>query len=131
VSRTRIACGLWPGCADAPTDGLHDERCSASGQTTIAVECGPIDTPTYPGSRQAREHLNALTEEYAHPARLGCELSAHRDLGFCAMCARPGASRLAQDTELMGWRLLAIAQRGVARWTERDQVHPIVDKAAR
>lgn len=46
--------------------------------------------------------------------RLGCELNAHRDLGFCAWC--PGKTK---EDELQGWRLLAIAERGVAAQPKR------------
>lgn len=44
----------------------------------------------------------------AIPPRLGCELNAHRDLGFCAYC--PGKSLM---DEVLAWRELAIEQRGV------------------
>ncbi len=49
-----------------------------------------------------------MTASESTPPRLGCELNAHRDLGFCAF--RPG--RDVYD-EVQGWRLLAIRERGV------------------
>lgn len=42
--------------------------------------------------------------------RLGCELNAHRDLGFCCFC--PGRDVY---EELNAWRLLAMQQRGVPK----------------
>lgn len=41
--------------------------------------------------------------------RLGCELNAHRDLGFCAFC--PGKDVYA---EVNAWRLLAYQTKGLA-----------------
>jgi len=51
--------------------------------------------------------------------RLGCSLSAHRDLGYCSGCPptperhEAGERRLGAAYELAGWRLLAMAERGV------------------
>lgn len=44
------------------------------------------------------------------PARLGCGLVAHRDLGFCSACHEHGSSG-----EVTGWRLLAMAERGIPK----------------
>lgn len=56
----------------------------------------------------AAESLAQIRKMLEQPPRLGCELNAHRDLGFCELCTPEGARN-----ELAGWRLLAIAQRGV------------------
>lgn len=40
--------------------------------------------------------------------RLGCDLTAHRDLGFCAYC--PGKALV---DEVVAWRVLAMKERGV------------------
>lgn len=66
-----------------------------------------------PGSAAARQMLDALRDEHSQEPRLGCELNAHRDLGFCACCAN-----VESIDELIGWRLLAIVERGVAHQSE-------------
>ena len=73
----------------------------------------------------ARRLLDDMRVRYGRAARAGCELNAHRDLGFCAFCALPDhiVHVTPVDVELAGWRLLAMAQRGIpdqpARPTER------------
>ena len=65
------------------------------------------------GSAPARAALESYRACYAHPARLGCSLVAHRDLGFCTGCLRADDGVCAADLELAAWRLLAAAERGV------------------
>lgn len=66
------------------------------------------------GNAKAAEQLEEMRGTHMCPPRLGCELAAHRDLGFCAACADGG-----KDTELMGWRLRALANRGVPNQPNR------------
>lgn len=62
----------------------------------------------------AREHLEQIAARHGRPMRLGCSTVAHRDLGFCAACVPDsGQERFGAATELSGWRLLAIAERGI------------------
>lgn len=73
-----------------------------------------LDDETVSGDRgraRARLELDRLAADRGRPTGLGHELNAHRDLGYCAFCA-PGGLGGAMD-ELQGWRLLAIAERGV------------------
>ena len=63
------------------------------------------------GRARARRELDRLAAERGRPAGLGHELNAHRDLGFCAGCVPLGFG--GATDELHGWRLLAIAERGV------------------
>lgn len=69
-----------------------------------------------------RRFLQEYTGRFTGPMRWGCSAVAHRDLGFCVPClrdAQPGRpAHYAAATELTAWRLLAMAQRGMAAWTE-------------
>lgn len=60
------------------------------------------------GNAKAAEQLAEMRAAYGTEPRLGCDLAAHRDLGFCAHCP-VGSVRI----EVTGWRLLALAERGV------------------
>jgi hypothetical protein len=75
---------------------------------------GPAPEPT-PDSRSA-QMLADFRKRHAHPPRLGCGLVAHRDLGFCSACHKHGSSG-----EITGWRLLAMAERGIPNqpWEDR------------
>lgn len=42
--------------------------------------------------------------------RLGCVLTAHRDIGYCCFCAG-----LNEYDELAGWRHLAIQEKGTPK----------------
>jgi hypothetical protein len=69
-----------------------------------------------PPHEPSRRLFEALKTRYAQPIRLGCNTVAHRDLGFCSGCAVPGkkaADEIGPLMELSGWRLMAIAERGV------------------
>lgn len=57
-------------------------------------------------ANDARTMLDAYAATNRTYTRLGCDLTAHRDLGFCAVCRTA-------PTELLGWRLLAMAERGI------------------
>jgi hypothetical protein len=60
------------------------------------------------GNDVAARQFAELRSSSERPPRLGCELASHRDLGFCAGC-HPGGV----NYELLAWRLLALAERGV------------------
>lgn len=60
----------------------------------------------------AQQHFDRFVADVgARPLSLGCSTVAHRDLGFCSSCATVA-------WELDGWRLLAMAERGMVDWTE-------------
>lgn len=70
------------------------------------------------GDDTSRRLLDDYAKRHGTAARLGCSTVAHRDLGYCSGCLSPhddgktvGAAR-----ELAGWRLLAMAERGVPPW---------------
>lgn len=55
--------------------------------------------------------LTKLKEKVGtHDMRLGCEMAAHKYLGFCGYC--PGVAFM---DELMGWRLLALKNQEEAK----------------
>lgn len=62
----------------------------------------------------ARDLLDSMRDRYGRELALGCSKVAHRDLGFCSLCVPPADRN--RDfgilTELSGWRLLAMAERG-------------------
>lgn len=60
------------------------------------------------GHARSAELLESHRAQFARPATIGHDLTAHRDLGFCQACHPQGMSG-----ELIGWRLLAMAERGV------------------
>lgn len=76
------------------------------------------------GSAKAAEELAALRAKHGCEPRLGCELNAHRDLGFCAFCR-------GIDLEVLAWRLLAMAERGVAVQAPTHYVDPQAVKVER
>ncbi len=62
----------------------------------------------------ARRMLDGYAARHGTPPILGCSLVAHRDLGFCSGCRSPyDGQRNGPERELAGWRLLAMAERGV------------------
>ena len=65
--------------------------------------------------RGAAKTLAELRKQYGREPRLGCSLVAHRDLGYCAHCPSPDMYTPSIDREIAGWRLLAMAERGVPR----------------
>jgi hypothetical protein len=72
-------------------------------------------------STSARQMLNAYAARHGAPPVLGCSLVAHRDLGYCSGCRSPhDGQRNGADRELAGWRLLAMAERGVPDQPKRS-----------
>lgn len=65
--------------------------------------------------QSAQALLANLTKRWGKPPRLGCSTVAHRELGFCAGCFDRNVNdpRLGTAHELSGWRLLAMAERGL------------------
>lgn len=62
----------------------------------------------------ARQMLDDYARRHSGGLRLGCSLVAHRDLGYCSNCVSPhDGERVGVDRELAGWRLLAMAERGI------------------
>lgn len=79
------------------------------------MTCGfPLPCKLHGGNAKAAEQLATQRRLYEQEPRLGHELTAHRDLGFCQFCHPAGV-----QGELMGWRLLAMAERGVPDQLER------------
>lgn len=65
---------------------------------------------------QARRHLDRfLADVGKRPLRLGCSTVSHRDLGFCCSCVD-----VTVGEEVAGWRLLAMAERGMVDWTKQE-----------
>lgn len=66
----------------------------------------------------ARRHLSSLAAMYGRPAGPGHSEVAHRDLGYCCACVHSAEPRAAAyvpvATEVSGWRLLAMIDRGHA-----------------
>jgi hypothetical protein len=62
----------------------------------------------------ARQMLENYAARHGAQPVLGCSLVAHRDLGFCSNCRSPhDGQRNRMEREIAGWRLLAMAERGV------------------
>jgi hypothetical protein len=62
----------------------------------------------------SRQMLDAYAARHGGPPLLGCSLVAHRDLGYCSGCRSPHDGKCnGADRELSGWRLLAMAERGI------------------
>lgn len=86
--------------------------------------------------RGAAKTLAELRERYGREPRLGCSLVAHRDLGYCAHCPSPDMYTPSIDREVAGWRLLAMAERGVPRQPsevekEKMRVRQAIDELQR
>jgi hypothetical protein len=65
---------------------------------------------------QSRRMFEDFSARHRRPAsQLGCSLPAHRDLGFCALCIGQAHRNreFGRSTEIAGWRLLAMAERGI------------------
>lgn len=64
----------------------------------------------------SRRMLTDYAARHGADPGLGCSLTAHRDLGYCSACTSPhDGKRNGAERELAGWRLLAMAERGIPR----------------
>lgn len=93
-----------------PDDSAHPEP--ATGPVTPSGSSGSNEQR---GDDVSRRMLAGMAARHGRQPRLGCSTIAHRDLGFCARCidSPSGDPRLGASYELSGWRLLAMAQRGM------------------
>lgn len=129
ISGPRTAAAAWRIAAMMVQDSLDALRAHGGRSTPVfelliftldamAEAAESEDSPDDRGRARAREDLAAWSAQWAGPPTIGHELAAHRDLGFCAACVRgrwtDGTSDgYGQAQELTGWRLLALAERGV------------------
>lgn len=68
------------------------------------------------GDPTSRQMLEGWAARHGAPPALGCSLVAHRDLGLCSACRSPyDGKRNDPEREMAGWRLLAMAERGIPR----------------
>jgi hypothetical protein len=65
----------------------------------------------------ARQMLTDYAAQHGRPLGLGHSTVSHRDLGYCSACVREGGRSDGVALELNGWRLLAMAERGMVDWT--------------